>query len=281
MIEITGYPRLIIAKPSTPGATWPDECPASFFDSLNNSEVSSKYIGRSGENPMLDDHYRYPYLVEISLVSGLSESLTSSWLPARDQLVNRGSKEISGPTLATGFGGTDDGDGTIFGVATKTIIDYTSTISLNVDEGSTDTSIIEFGNVGNFGLGDTLKTSSDLEKYPNCPDCLLGEPGWKLTSERVNGFRHLLAPTNSSVRDALDHLCVTSPLALAANRLMASSGALTFYSQLIYRYMPRTQSAFYFDNASSLSRMDSMLNGGDMGWAGDTYDYNPDYDDCD
>jgi len=281
MIELTGYPRLIIAKPSTPGATWPNECPAGFFDSLNNSEVSSKYIGRSGENPSLDDHYRYPFLVEISLVSGLSESLTGGWLTARDQLMNRGSKEISGPTLATGFGGTDDGDGTIFGVATKTIIDYTSTISLNVDESSTDTSIIEFGNVGNFGWGDTLKTSSDLEQYPNCPDCLLGEPGWKLTSEKINGFRHLLTPPNSTIREVLDQLSTKSPLASAVDRLMDSSGTLTFYSQLIYRYMPRRQTAFYFDNASSLSRLDSMLNGGDMGWAGDTYDYNPDYDDCD
>jgi hypothetical protein len=53
---------------------------------------------------------------------------------------------------------------------------------------------------------------------------------------------------------------------------------LEFFSQLIYRYMPKKGSAYQFEDARSLSDLEDMLNGGDMDWAGDNYGYNPDYD---
>jgi hypothetical protein len=281
MIELTGYPRIIIAKPSTAGAGWPEMCPEDFFASLDNSNLTRKYIGRAGDSPMLDDDYRYPYLVELSVITGLSESLATNSAIARERLALQGASEISGPTLATGFGGTDDGDGSIFGVALKTIVDYTSTMTLQINVANTDCSQVEFGNVGNFGWGESLRASSDMGPYPGCPGCILGEPGWKLNSERIDGFRHLAVSLNSTIDNALRQLAVESPLATVIERLLSSDGSLTFYSQLIYRYMPRLQSAFYFESASSLAKLNTMLNSDDMGWAGDIYDYNPDYDDCD
>lgn len=281
MISLSGIPRLIIAKPGTSSSSWPALCPAEFFQLFDNSSCSAKYIGRVGDNPTLDDEYRYPFVVELSLVTGLHEKRTGDRGDNSNSelLIPAGLDQISGPQLTNGFGGTDDGDGSIFGVAVKTLINYAEPITIEIPDSDPRISRIQHGYVGNFGWGEEVRCISDFSQYPGCSDSLVGEPGWRLDSEKIAGYRILLASPESTIESALNELSKDSLLAPVLNALnIPHSSTISFYSQLIYRYMPRKQSAFCFDNASSLERLNKMLNGGDMGWAGDTYDYNPDYD---
>lgn len=231
---------------------------------------------------MLDDDYRYPFVVELALVTGLhSKSMgDAECIHNSELLLSDGASQISGPQLINGFGGTDDGDGSIFGVALKTSINYAEPITIEISESDPRLNSIEHGYVGNFGWGEERRSIGDFSQYPGCPDSLVGEPGWRLDSEKIAGCRHLMISPASTIQSALNELLSESLLAPVLNSLAAPhSHTLQFYSQFIYRYMPRKQSAFCFENASSLERLNQMLNGGDMGWAGDIYDYNSDYDD--
>lgn len=282
MIALTGYPRLIIAKPGTSESKWPAMCPAEFFQSFDNSICSGKSIGLYGDSLTLDDDYRYPFVVELALVTGLYDKFIgeTGCNSNSEQLISAGMRQISGPQLINGFGGANDGNGTIFGVAVKTTIDYAEPITIEISESDPGIDRIEYGYVGNFGWGEEAPNSSDfISQYPDCPDSLVAEPGWRLDSEKIAGYRHLLASPEATIESALNEILKESLLAPVLSALNdARSSTLSFYSQLIYRYMPRKQSAFCFENAPSLQILDKMINGGDMGWAGNAYDYNPDYD---
>lgn len=279
--SITGYPRIIIAKPSTPSACWPNSCPSEFFDSLVNPELNEEIVNCDNEPDHSLDNGFYPYLIEVSLINGLLESAQNAQVDVAKELslTQVGAKIIRGPRLQNGFGGTDDGDGSVFGVALKTIVDFHNPISIQLDSSDERIGKLEVGSVGNFGCGERLINTSDLAEYPGFPNFLLGRPGWQINSETIFGVRHIIRPSSLNISDALNSLVNLSPLSEAIKALASENeDKLEFFFQLIYRYMPKKSSAYQFEDARSLSELEDLLNGGDMDWAGDNYGYNPDYD---
>lgn len=281
MIVITGYPRLVIAKASTPSASWPHVCPDQFFHALDNSYACA--AESAVDSSMLDANDSYPFLIELSLLTGLYEARSGVAFDqqACEQAIQAGAGDLSGPQLRTGFGGRDDAAGCIFGVALKTVVNYETPIQLELDPHNSALSRLEYGNVGNFGLGESILTRSDLYPCHQCEHCQVREPGWRLDSEQSFGYRHAPIYPPSTLAAALAGLeAGDNPFAALLRQISSSAeSTLTFYSQLLYRFMPRQQSAFWFDHARNLAEMDGMLNDGDMGWAGEVYAYNPDYDD--
>lgn len=281
-ISITGYPRIVIAKPSTPSACWPKKCPSEFFDNLINPELNAVEAKCDCESvTALDDDF-YPYLIEITLLSGLYEKINRIGTDSSKELslAQAGARVIGGPRLQNGFGGTNDGSGSVFGVAVKTLVDYKKPVTIQFDLLDECIGQLEYGWVGNFGWGESIKASGDFEDYPDCPGILLGRPGWQIDSEKLFGYRHIFRPSLCNVSTGLEGHTQASPLRMIADRLICSNeDKIEFFSQLIYRYMPIKKTAFQFDYASSLSQLEDLLNGGDMGWAGENYGYNPKWDD--
>lgn len=280
-ISITGYPRIVIAKPSTPSACWPRIRPSEYFDNLVNPALSSKHVKCDNETDLLQDDDFYPYLIELSLLSGLYESIQNITMDSSNELslAKAGARVIRGPRLQNGFGGTDDGDGSVFGVALKTIVDYKNPVSIEFDLSDESIRDLEYGGVGNFGWGETLKALDDFEEYSDCAGLLYGRPGWQIDSEKIFGYRHIFRPSLLNISKALEEHAPTSPLRKIAESLTCkNTDKIEFFSQLIYRYMPKKKSAFQFEYAATLSQLEDLLNGGDMDWAGDNYGYNPDYD---
>ena len=281
IVSVIGYPRIVIAKPSTPSACWPRICPHQYFDNLVNTELGDREISCEVELHADQEDCFYPYLVEVSLLSGLYESINNIRTdPSKElSLAKAGAKVIHGPRLQNGFEGTDDGDGTVFGVALKTLIDYQNPVSIEFDLLDERIGLLQYGGVGNFGWGETIKASDEFADYPDCPSHLLGMPGWQLDSEMIFGYRHILRPSHLDISKALEEQLQVSPLRSIIEYLTCKdSNKIEFFSQLIYRYMPKKKSAYHFEAAKSLSELGDLLNGGDMDWAGGNYGHNPKYD---